>query len=648
MPTLKLSLLGPPQIELDGAPVHISRHKAVALLAYLAVTGQTHRRDALAALFWPEHDQSGARAGLRRVLAALREALGERWLDADRESVVLNGEIDLDVRAFRQRLTGCADHRHAPQEACEAQEACAACLSLLAEGVALYRGDFLAGFSLRDSAAFDDWQFFQTQGLRDELAHALQRLVEGHAAQGAFDRAIPHARRWLALDPQHEPARRALMALYARAGQHAAALRQYEACERILQEELGVPPSAETTALYQAIKERRELPDPVARNPVSAQRKHNLPAQVTTFVGREALLAEIGERLADPACRLLTLVGPGGSGKTRLALEAASRRLDGYEHGIFFVSLAPLDAVESIVPAVAQALAFSFHGEGEPKAQLLAYLRNKQILLILDNYEHLLSPTLPSPPLGGIEGGIEPVTDILHTAPDVHILVTSRSRLSVRGESIFPIEGMDVPSLPSPGSEPQLHGRGTTGGVRRRGEGDYSAVKLFLDGARRAQPGFGLTEENVADVVRICRLVEGMPLGILLAAAWAGTLTPAEIAAEIEHGLDFLTSDWRDMPARQRSVRAVFDHSWSLLTAQQREVSKALSAFRGGFTRWAAERVVGASLRDVTALVDRSLLHHMPGGRYEVHELVRQYAAEKLAESPRISAFSIASGMSST
>jgi len=274
MSRLALFLLGPPRIERNGAPIKIHRRKATALLAYLAVTGQSHSRDALATLFWPEGDQSRARAGLRRALASLKKALrqacpecsrraqdaalGEGWLDVDRETVGLNpdAEVWLDVAEFQERLTECRTHGHPPDQVCPA------CLSPLAEAAALYRDDFLAGFTLRDSPGFDDWQFFQTQGLCDELASALERLARGHGGRDEFELATAYARRWVALDPLHEPAHRRLMRLYARSDQRAAALRQYRVCERVLKEELGVPPEEETAHLYKAIKEKRELPLP--------------------------------------------------------------------------------------------------------------------------------------------------------------------------------------------------------------------------------------------------------------------------------------------------------------------------------------------------------------------------------------------------
>jgi len=617
MSDLALFLLGPPRIKRDGEPVEIRRRKAMALVVYLAVTGSSHSRDALATLFWPEHDQSRARAGLRRALAALKKALrqdqdaalGEGWLDVDRETVGLNpgAEIWLDVDEFQDRLAECRTHGH-PQD-----EVCPACLPLLAEAAALYRDDFLAGFTLRDSAAFDEWQFFQTQGLRDGLAGALERLVRCHSSPGEYELTIAYARRWLALDPLHEPAHRHLMQVYARGGQRAAALRQYQECARILEEELGLPPSQETASLYEQIRTRpadREGPLVAAPRPW-----HNLPVQPTPFVGREAVLAEIADRLQDPDCRLLTLVGPGGIGKTRLALEAAAAQLDNYAHGIWFVSLAPLQSVDAIMPTVADALGFRFYKGDEPQQQLLDYLHQKAMLLILDSFEHL-------------PDGVDLVTEILKTAPEVKILATSRARLNVGGEHRFQITGMDVPELlPKASADAALR--------QAQDAVQYSAVKLFLQGARRAQPGFDLTDENLGGVVDVCRVVEGMPLAIRLAAAWVEMLSPQEIATEISQGIDFLETDLRDVPARHRSMRAVFDHSWELLTERERGVFQGLSVFRGGFTRQAARQVTGASLRALATLASKSLLQYdQAHDRYQIHELLRQYGADKLGMAP--------------
>jgi predicted ATPase/DNA-binding SARP family transcriptional activator/pimeloyl-ACP methyl ester carboxylesterase len=253
MSALKLYLLGPPRVELDGMPVDLQRRKTLALLVYLAVSGQPHSRDALATLFWPDLDQQRSRAYLRRDLAVLNTSLAGQWLSADREIVELQRlpGLWLDVAEFARSLATCRSHDHPPEVVC------ADCLPLLSEAVSLYTDTFLAGFTLRDSPEFDDWQFFQTESLRMELAWALERLVRGLSAQGSSEAAIAHARRWLALDPLHEPAQQQLMQLYDQVGQPAAALRQYEEYVKLLEEELGLPPEEETNTLYEAIKAKR-------------------------------------------------------------------------------------------------------------------------------------------------------------------------------------------------------------------------------------------------------------------------------------------------------------------------------------------------------------------------------------------------------
>jgi predicted ATPase/class 3 adenylate cyclase len=373
--------------------------------------------------------------------------------------------------------------------------------------------------------------------------------------------------------------------------------------------------------------------------------RHNLPAQPTPFIGREAELAELARLLADPEVRLVSILGAGGMGKTRLALEAGAAELDRFEHGVYFVPLAPLRSADVIAPTVAEALGFAFctapdgSREVEPGRQLLDYLRQKRMLLIMDNFEHLLAgPELVlrvskrrprvDPELvegvsrGAVEGrgrraGASLVSDILQTAPGVKVLCTSRTRLSVEGEQRFHLAGMPVPDRETP-----------------EDAAENSAVKLFLQTARRARPGFELQADDLTHITRICRLVGGLPLGIRMAAAWVAILTPQEIAVEIGQGIDLLETDLRDVPERQRSVRAVFDYTWNLLTGREREVFQQLSAFRGGFTREAAQHVAGASLRELMALTDKSLLHRAPTGRYEVHGLPLRYAEEKLDQEP--------------
>ena len=609
--TLSLRLLGPPQIELDGAPVEVDTRKAIALLAYLAVTGQAHSREALAALLWPEYEAERAHANLRRTLWALNKALGKTWLDAEGDHVGLAqpSRRRLDVTDFEQHIADCRTHGHPDAEVCTA------CLAPLADAAALYRGDFLEGFTLRDSPAFDEWQFFEAERLREALASALQKLVQGHVAEGNLAAAIDAARRWLALDPLREAAHRELMRLYAWDGRRTAALRQYEECTRILEEELGIPPEPETDQLHAAIQ-RNELPPSPAASPPAARgvlatapaARHNLPSLPTPFVGRAPELAEITTLLGNPDCQLLTLVGPGGVGKTRLALEAAEQALPAFPHGVFFVSLAPVESARFLVPTVAQALGFSFfQREGaEPRQQLLDYLRQKDMLLLLDNFEHLVE-------------GADLLAELLGQAPGVKLLVTSRERLHLRGEWAFEVGGMRYPR---------------DGDEAWEAVAGYSAILLFLHHARQARAGLSPAEAEWPDLVRICRLLDGLPLGIELAAAWVRLLSCREIADEIDRGLDFLSTTLRDVPERHRSLRAVFDHSWQLLPQAEKAALARLSVFRGGFGREAARQVAGADLPLLATLVDKSLLNHIRPGRYGMHEAVRQYAAGRLEEIP--------------
>jgi predicted ATPase len=383
----------------------------------------------------------------------------------------------------------------------------------------------------------------------------------------------------------------------------------------VLAEELGVEPEVETRALYERLRAGGAAPRPAAPpgglaggpGPPAAP-PHNLPAALTPFVGREAELAALGTLRRDGGARLLTLVGAGGVGKTRLALEAARAALEDFPDGVFLVPLASLADPAALAATVAAALGIPAP-ESDPPGALRRYLRDRRLLLLLDNCEHLLA-------------GMGLVADVLAAAPGAAVIATSRQRLGLRGEQVFAVEGLAYPEPGAAVSEAAL----------------APAVRLFVQGARRARPGLALDAANLPAVLRICRLVAGLPLGLELAAAGAGELEPDELAAEIERSADVLAADWPDAPARQRSLRAVFAWSWELLDGEERAVFPRLAVFRGGFTREAAEAVAEAPLRVLNGLVRKSLLRRTSpgeagaagGGRYELHELLRQYASERL------------------
>ena len=369
----------------------------------------------------------------------------------------------------------------------------------------------------------------------------------------------------------------------------------------------------EVQALWQASHQKvpldeawlNELLAPIPKQTTEGHKRTSgiVPFQPTAFLDRTTELAEIDALLGDPACRLLTLVGPGGIGKTRLAVRAAATSAGQFDDGVYFVSLQPLDSPEFIVSAIADVLGFRFSPGVGPQEQLLQYLREKALLLVLDNFEHLLD-------------GAELLTEILEAAPEVKLLVTSREVLNLQAEWRYPVRGLQYPE--------------TTTAEQPR---TYGAVQLFVERARQVRGDLLPVDEHAA-VVRVCQLVEGMPLALELASTWTKTLPTDKIADEIQRSLDFLSTSLRDVPQRHKSMQAIFEQTWQRLTDEERRVFRALSVFSGGFRHEAAEAVAGISLRILSELVDKSLLTREPDGRYQIHELLRQYAQARLEAMP--------------
>lgn len=325
---------------------------------------------------------------------------------------------------------------------------------------------------------------------------------------------------------------------------------------------------------------------------------NNLPEQMTELVGREAEIAQMEEFLRNN--RLVTVLAPGGTGKTHLSIQAAANLTADYPDGVYFIALADISSSDDIVQTVAEAVGVALSSSEDPRTQLLDYLAPRTLLLIFDNFEHVVE-------------GAEIVSAILEAAPSIDIIATSRSRLQLSSEAILLLEGLETGRV--------LSDEAPTG----------SGAQLFINSARRIQPNISFGEQDLAALGEILRLTDGMPLGILLASAWVDMLSIPDIAAEISKNIDFLESTVVDIPDRHRSVRAVFQYSWDLLSTTEQRTFAALSIFRGGFTREAAEAVAGATLRDLAGLARKSLLRADPDtGRYSVHELLRQFAEREL------------------
>jgi predicted ATPase/DNA-binding SARP family transcriptional activator/Tfp pilus assembly protein PilF len=606
-PRLVLQFLGLPQVLLDDRPISTDRRKAIALLAYLAVNDvgrspQKYSREALSALLWPDYDQAKAFSNLRTILWELRQAIGEGWLIADRETVYLNdmAEIDLDVAQFLNLLSQSRQQNDLGLR-----------IPLLSEATQLYRDHFLIGFSLKDAPNFNEWAFAEAEELRRKLADALTTLSEDHCVLSQADKAVTYARRLVALDPLNEAAHRQLMEVYWQAGQHSAALKQYQACEQILRKELNLDPQPETRALYKKILKGEVKPVRVEKQIETTTPKNNLPLQLSSFIGREKEQEEV-IRLVKKN-RLVTLVGVGGIGKTRLSIQTASELLNEFPNGTWLVEFAPLSD-PALMPQVILSTLGLIEQEGRlPLNILIDFLQKKRALLILDNCEHL------------IQASAELAETLLRACPDLHTLATSREALNIPGETLYL-----VPSLTTP--DP-IH---ATPEILT----DYEAVQLLVERAQATLSNFSITHENAIAIAQVCYHLDGIPLALELAAARVKGLGIEQIASFLHDRFRLLTGGSRTALPRHQTLQGMIDWSHDLLSKPERVLLRRLSVFAGGWSLQAAESVcAGDGLESdqildlLLRLVDKSLVVAETQGtepRYHMLETIRQYAHEKL------------------
>lgn len=622
---LHLTLFGSFQALFDGRQITaFESMKERGLLTYLAVeSDRVHTREAIAEIFWPERPPGVGLANLRHTLAHLRTAIGDQtatppFLLITPQAIQFNRASDafIDYHAFVTFL-----QKHTPPGPAACQEA-----------IVLYRGRLLDGLSLGGCPEFEAWLAVMRERADRLAGQTLACLVQFCVESGDHHQAIHWTQRHLDLEPWNEDIHRQLIWLLAHSGQRAAALHHFNLCTHMLAAELGVTPQPVTLALVERIRSGdqdlgvvqgvngRPLTGPTL--PTGLAGSHHLPAPSTPFVGRTRELTQIAEILAGAECSLLTIVGPGGIGKTRLALELMQALAPRFADGAWFVDLVSTDAA-TLPTVLLKRLDAPGAGAANARQRLLAYLADKRMMLVLDNFEHLLDAA-------------SLVTDILAAAPAVKVSITSRVALRLRQEWLAPLTGLDLPP------ERAMAGWQQTGPSEGAAHPSamyadldaFDATRLFVQCARRLQPDFVPTAEEAALIVQICRHLEGMPLGIELAASWIRSLPLRTLVAEVDSGLQRLETPLRDTPDRHRSMSALFDHSWRLLDEREQTILRALSVFRGGFTQSAAGHVAGADLADLSHLIDASWLRVRTGDRYDMHELVRQYCEARLNDDP--------------
>jgi predicted ATPase/DNA-binding SARP family transcriptional activator len=627
MSALRFFLFGFPRFEREGVQLPLARRRGLALAAYLAVNDGPQSRDLLTTLIWPEFDTARGRRNLRRELSLLRSEVAPELIEADRSRVAFGNQLDItvDLHEFIEATEGLD-----PEDVDAARSLLPVAVERLKGAVELHHLRFLESFSLPDSPDFDDWQYLQAEELERRLATALQVLIQYSRTHKLSEQSLAYGQRWLDLDRLNEAAHRSLIEDFARAGQWAAAQRQLDRCVQLLADELGLEPENETLDLARQVRDRR-LDSHGARQTVAPQRagdgqrtRERLPTVPGRLVGRDRELADLTALLGDEATRLVTLVGPGGIGKTRLALGVAKQLADlsedaatpVFRDGVALIELAPLDHPDQLMPALAGVLGIErrlgSRGAEDLMIDLVNALRGQQLLVVLDNFEHIIAAA-------------EPLADLLRETAEVTFLITSRERLDLREEHVYRVDGLEL-SEP-PGSEDQ----------RAEQLEPPPAVDLFVQRARMADHDFELDAGNSAAVGRICRLLDGMPLAIELAAARLDLFSTAELADEIERDISILEARARDVPARQRSMQVVFDSSWEQLTVEEQAALVQLSVFRGGFSREAAQLVAGATVPILERLTARSMIRFdRLRFRFQIHELMRQYLSAKLADVPEL------------
>lgn len=588
-PDLRVYTLGRLTIELDGIiQDDFVSQKAPALFVYLLHHPREHQRDVLAEMFWSDTSSKQALKNLRTVLSNLQKTLGD-YLDVTRQSLTIieTEDIWLDTNTFQTILETVKQRQKQPYSPRRL-------MTDLETAMKLYQGDFLVGLKASNAPELDTWVMLERELLRSKATFALYQLAEIALENAAYPRGINAARQLLSLDPLWEQGVRSMMRLQTYSGNRTAAIKHYDSFAKLLQKELDIEPEEETKALYRDIKTGRvQVIEPKPK-------PNNLYQPSYAYVENTSLVEQINTRLNDPNCRLLTIQGLGGVGKTRLAQHIAHLRLEDYRHGVFFVPLASITSLELIPQAIINALDIQYvDTRRSPQENLLEHLRDCHLLLVLDNFEHIM-------------GAVSLVQTILEQAAYVQILVTSREQLQLQAEHVFTLEGLPYPENGHDADK-------------------YEAVQLFAQTAQQVKSDFELAEHSDS-VGEICRLVNGLPLAIMIAAGLAQFLHPQEIAERIHENLGFLTISRHDLPQRHRGIIALLNSTWSDLIEHEKGILEKLAVFPNDFDADAAKNIADAHLNDLNTLVAKSLLQTEENERFSLHELLRRYTRDHANE----------------
>ncbi|MBI9047185.1 MAG: tetratricopeptide repeat protein [Anaerolineaceae bacterium] len=611
MKSLEISLLNTFHIlGQDGKNINFRSNRILALISFLVCEADCpHSRDKLLALIWPEVAENLARNNLRVALHRIRQALDH---SKDREcnfilttpsTVQFNPESNywLDTNIFTKTISACQLTQNKLGRLNEDQ------IVFLEKGLETYKGDFLANIDI-NSQNFEEWLYAKRETYHQAAIWACKALIKNHICEKRWQKALSIAYRCISFEPWVDEGHRQVMRLLVMTDQTEAALRHFRTFSKNLVKEIGVEPQPDTQRLYDEINNATwNIENLNQRN-----QRVNFPADFSTFVGRDEELAQINRWLENAHCRLITLVGPGGVGKTRLATQASIHISENPEvdipNGIFFIPLEDVKSLDGLISSITKILNIQIVPGESLRHVLIKYLKEEKLLLVLDNFEHLLQAK-------------DLITTILHTSPNVKIIITSREQLGLKAEWILSVSGLCFP-LENEVETPEL----------------FPAVDFFIQNVKRIQPDLrDVLIKEIKSIIRICQLVEGLPLALELSANLVPFLPLSEIAEEIAKGTGIMQSTHQDIPERHRSMKAVFEYSWELLPVEYQNLMENLSLFSGEFNRQAAETIAGASLSGLAILVRKSFLHRSTiTGKYHIHPLLKQFAREKLDDRDKL------------
>ena len=578
--------------------------KSQALLAYVAVEShRPHRRDHLAGMLWPNQPENKALHSLRQALSSLRKTLQDRhrenqFIIVTRDSIQFNNNCDheLDIRKFNALINKAFQFYNRDDD-----ESSRIHFRALKQAAVLYQGHFLDQFYLKESVYFEEWSMLQREILTRKVLEILNCLVEYYERQGNYQQALQFATRMVELAPWEEHAHRIVMLQLALNGQFSAAGNQYHSLARYLKQEIGLEPTAETVKLYEEIRSTSAKGEGL--EPRFLPTVNQLPSFSNPFIGRQIELDELADLLTNPHSRLLTITGPGGVGKTRLAIEAAREQIGLFHHGVYYVSLSDIQNDINIIPRIAEVVSFNFSDQGSPKSQLQKYLQTKKLLLILDNFEHLIEYA-------------NLIADLLNSSPGLVIIITTRERLKLKEEWVLSLDGLSYPHM----------------GVNPDNQKAFDAIRLFEVCVQQVNRDFRITPLEKDSIVQICRVVEGNPQAIEIAASLTYTKSCFEIAEQLTHNYEVLSTNFQNVQPRQRSLQATMQYSWDLLAIEEKDALSQLSIFLEYFDPDAALNILGIDSTMLTTLMSKSLIRKTSDERYIFHTLLRQFARRKLGE----------------